>query len=180
MSSARGRPRPYAGSRFNDPEWAQDPARPPPGFPPLADDDPDEQGTPAAGSAPRRAAPAAAPARAQSHPPAAPKKAAPAPAPGRPSTSGGSSISSVGVDDGAGLLLGLFAYALAHAYLVGGPAGAKAWLAAKFLNRTSPAGTYAATTHPDYPVNPGSDGPAPTYPAGPWQQTAPIPGGVLR
>ena len=126
---------------------------------------------------------------------------------GRPSS--GPSIGSVSVDDGAGLLLGLFAYALAHAFLVAGPAGAKAWLAAKFLNRTGPAGSYAATPHPDYPINPSSDGPdlagpppgmfrqtAPaamdyrarpssdgpgsTYPAGPWQQTAPIPGGVLR
>ncbi len=102
---------------------------------------------------------------------------------GRPS-SGGPSLGSVSVDDGAGLLLGLVAYALVHAYLVGGPAGARAWVAAKWLNRTGPAGQYASAPHPDTPPdyrpNPDSDGPAPTYPAGPWQQTAPIPGGVVR
>lgn len=135
-----------------------------------------------------------------------------APAAGRPSSGGrgGASLGSVSVDDGAGLLLGLFAYALAHAFLVAGPAGAKAWLAAKFLNRTGPAGAFAAAPHPDYPLNPSSDGPAPAYPApgmfrqtgsaapdytarpstegpatnypaGPWALTAPVvPGGVVR
>lgn len=39
--------------------------------------------------------------------------------------------------DGAGFLLGLFAYALLSAYLGGGTKGVRAWLAAKFLNRTS-------------------------------------------
>lgn len=41
--------------------------------------------------------------------------------------------------NGSGLLLGLVAYPLALAFIRGGPAGMKAWLAAKFLNRVSAA-----------------------------------------
>jgi len=74
---------------------------------------------------------------------------------------------SVSVDDGAGLLLGMFVYALAHAYLVGGQAGAKAWLAAKFLNRTSAAGNLATAPHPD-------TRPDPVHPA------TRVPGGLVR
>lgn len=39
---------------------------------------------------------------------------------------------------GGGLILGTLSYVLALAYLRGGSAGVKAWLRAKFLNRTGP------------------------------------------
>jgi hypothetical protein len=38
-------------------------------------------------------------------------------------------------DDGAGFLLGIFAWALTLAYLRGGPTGARNWLRAKFVNK---------------------------------------------
>lgn len=38
------------------------------------------------------------------------------------------------VSDGAGLILGLFAYAVLVAFLEGGPDGLRRWLAAKFIN----------------------------------------------
>jgi hypothetical protein len=41
------------------------------------------------------------------------------------------------VDDGAGFILGLLAYALFLAYARGGWDGVKAWTAAKFLNKTA-------------------------------------------
>lgn len=78
-----------------------------------------------------------------------------------------------GVDEGAGVLLGLVVYALAHAYLAGGPALARQWLAAKFLNRTGTPAAAAATTGRTAPLAPA--GPGPTV------RTAPlVPGGVLR
>jgi hypothetical protein len=40
--------------------------------------------------------------------------------------------------DGAGFLLGLWLYALGLSYLREGPAGPRRWMAAKFLNKTSP------------------------------------------
>jgi hypothetical protein len=42
----------------------------------------------------------------------------------------------VTVDDGAGLLLGLFAWVLTMQYLRGGTPQVKRWLRAKFLNQT--------------------------------------------
>jgi hypothetical protein len=53
----------------------------------------------------------------------------------------------VDVDDAAGLLLGLLAYAVGRAYLAGGlagPGGVYDWLRAKFLNRTPPPADMAA------------------------------------
>lgn len=53
--------------------------------------------------------------------------------------------------NGAGFILGLFAYALLVNYLAGGVKGSRAWLAAKFLNRTS---TEAAK--PRSPIKPSA------------------------
>lgn len=49
-------------------------------------------------------------------------------------------------EEGAGFLLGLFAYALLVNFLRAGPAGVRAWLAAKFINKTSTPAT--APTNP--------------------------------
>lgn len=53
-------------------------------------------------------------------------------------------------NDGAGFLLGLFAYALVANFLRNGAAGSRGWLAAKFLNR--PMG--AASAKPNAPAKP--------------------------
>jgi hypothetical protein len=58
--------------------------------------------------------------------------------------------------DGAGVLLGMFAYALFLAYVKGGWPGVTGWLGAKFLNKTSAAPapahlTPANTPHPTSP-----------------------------
>ncbi len=37
---------------------------------------------------------------------------------------------------GAGFILGLIAWTIVRSYLTAGPAGVKAWMAAKFLNKT--------------------------------------------
>lgn len=64
----------------------------------------------------------------------------PAPAPASPppaSPGGGLSLPATpaAVGTGSGFLLGVFAWALGLAYLQGGPAGVKKFLAAKFLNK---------------------------------------------
>lgn len=86
------------------------------------------------------------------------------PSPGR----GSGSARSTGrptrlANDGAGFLLGLFAYALLHNYLRGGVPQAKAWLSAKFLNRVTP-GNIAAPVAPATPSRPST----PTRAAQPW------------
>jgi hypothetical protein len=58
--------------------------------------------------------------------------------------------------EGAGVLLGLFAYALLVSYLQSGTAGVRAWLSAKFLNR--PTGDAAVPRKPSAPAKPGSPG----------------------
>lgn len=57
------------------------------------------------------------------------------------------------VEQGAGFLLGVIAYALALNYLRGGPDAARGWLAAKFLNRPYAAPPAAALT-PETPARP--------------------------
>jgi len=65
--------------------------------------------------------------------PPAPEPAAPA-APSSASWSLPAAPAAVGT--GSGFLLGVFAWALGLAYLQGGPAGVRKFLAAKFLNKT--------------------------------------------
>jgi hypothetical protein len=66
-------------------------------------------------------------------------------------------------DDGAGFFVGLFAYAVLVNYLRGGVPGAKAWLAAKFLNRTGGAGeTAARPSAGTLPSSPNPSGVKPT------------------
>lgn len=72
------------------------------------------------------------------------------------------------VNNGAGYLLGLGAYALVGAYLQGGTPLARQWLAAKFLNRTSGTAGAAATQS-------GRSGPDAATPAGPDQAYATSP-----
>jgi hypothetical protein len=62
---------------------------------------------------------------------------APAPGPGPVSRLGAAQLAGTGVtaDDGAGFLLGVFAWVLTLAYLRGGPGGVRDWLRAKFLNK---------------------------------------------
>lgn len=70
---------------------------------------------------------------------------------------------------GAGILLGAVAWALVNAYLNYGPAGPRAWLAAKFLNRTG-AGVAGTVTQPNGTVTSGpalrTGGPMPVGPSG--------------
>jgi hypothetical protein len=66
-------------------------------------------------------------------------------------------------DDGAGFFVGMFAYAVLVNYLRGGVPGAKAWLAAKFLNRVGGAGETAPTrSTPLMPSAPNPGGTKPT------------------
>lgn len=64
------------------------------------------------------------------------------------------------VEEGAGLLLGLLAWALVLAYFRGGPAAVKGWLAAKFLNKP-----YKPAT--STPAAPGLPSPSPGPALGP-------------
>lgn len=66
-------------------------------------------------------------------------------------------------DNGAGFVLGLVAYALLRNFLTGGWSGVNAWLAAKFVNKTSPA---AAPTVNGVPKG--------AKPAGPQQPLGPL------
>jgi hypothetical protein len=87
------------------------------------------------GTAPARPSPAAtAPAPG---PPAAAAPAAPAAASGQQSGGGLAARYAARPKgaDGAGAILALFAYPLLVAALKGGPAAAKGWLAAKFINQ---------------------------------------------
>lgn len=59
-------------------------------------------------------------------------------------------------NDGAGILLGMFAYALLVNYLAGGVAGTRAWLSAKFLNR--PNGHAAVPRQPTTAAAPSGPG----------------------
>ncbi|MFL6144534.1 MAG: hypothetical protein ACJ72N_22060 [Labedaea sp.] len=73
---------------------------------------------------------------------------------GRPVVAGGSPA-----EEGAGVLLGLLAYALLLAYIRYGPDGVRGWLAAKFLNR---------------PYGPAlRDAPPPPFPTKPSSPTPP-------
>lgn len=67
--------------------------------------------------------------------------------------------------EGAGFLLGLVAFALGRSYLLGGPAGVKAWLKAKFLNEASPGP--GGTTTPATPTAPSAGGSTVSGPVGP-------------
>lgn len=73
----------------------------------------------------------------------------------KPAASARPSSSSGAAHDGAGVLLGFIAYALFLAYVKGGWTGVRAWLAAKFLNRTPTAGN--ATGIPNSNTN-GNEG----------------------
>lgn len=61
-------------------------------------------------------------------------------------------------NDGAGFLLGLFAYALLANYLRNGVPGVKGWLAAKFLNRPMDSSGASAPTKPARPSGPSGGG----------------------
>lgn len=66
-------------------------------------------------------------------------------------------------NQGAGILLGLFAYALLVNYLQGGVKGTKAWLSAKFLNR--PTGGAAKPRTPIKAATPTANTAVPARPA---------------
>jgi hypothetical protein len=96
--------------------------------------------------------------------------AAPAPAPTPappaavvPSRPAARSSSSSTVNDGAGVLLGVFVYALLLNYLQGGTDQARGWLASKFLNKPW-TGTRAAPVAPSAPSRPTA---TPATPANP-------------
>jgi hypothetical protein len=115
------------------------------------------------GQAPARPLPAAtAPAQA---PAAAAEPAAPAAA--SSSTSGGLAARYAGRPkgaDGAGAILALFAYPILVAALKNGPAAAKGWIAAKFINQ------------PYQPAGPGSrKGKTPRSTAPPPRRPGPFP-----
>lgn len=80
-------------------------------------------------------------------PPADPAPAGPPPAspgdgpPARAGWSPSAPTVPAAVSTGSGFALGVLAWALGVAYLQHGPAGVKAWLAAKFLNRVTAAGS---------------------------------------
>lgn len=101
--------------------------KPPASAPPPAAAPPPPSSTP---GKPRNQAPA----------PSAPAAPASSPGPGaaRPAAPA-TSRASTATREGSGALLVLFAYPLAFNLLRHGPAGAKAWLAAKFINSPSPA-----------------------------------------
>lgn len=69
--------------------------------------------------------------------------------------------------DGAGVLLGMFAYALFLAYVKGGWSGVTGWLGAKFLNKTN-----AASAIPPAPPS-GSNWYAPGNPGNPSGGSSP-------
>lgn len=136
MTTATGRRRPYAGSRFSDPDWASPPpAEPPAGFPPMADDEPDEPGFHQPATEPPLDEPAP-----------------PARHPGPPV------LSKPDTGDASGFLLGLFATVLLLQYLHGGTAQVRKWLAAKFLNRDGNGyGFQAAPNGRTLPIPAGGD-----------------------
>lgn len=61
-------------------------------------------------------------------------------------------------DEGAGFLLGLFAWTIALNYLRGGLPQAKGWIAAKFINKPYEGGTAMAPLRPSRPAQPGRPG----------------------
>jgi hypothetical protein len=128
-----------------------------------------------------------------SRPPAAKKKAPAKRSPAKSSSTStkkpAAGLSSFGsTHDGSGVLLGLVVYALFLAYVKGGWAGVRQWLAAKFLNKTGPSSTSdnngfpPGTTYDPKSgiVTPGDGGrPYRLVPDGPNGQFSqePIPGG---
>src|SRR4051812_27202261 len=99
--------------------------RPPAGFPPMADDDPDDE--------PQLDEPGATPRT---------RRTSTRDFTGR---SGGASVtptlrppSRLSVADGAGFALGLLLYAIGFAYLEEGPYGVRRWFSAKFVNDVLP------------------------------------------
>jgi len=111
--------------------------------------------------------------------PATPKapKAKPAPKPPTPASTPASPAPSGSViDAGAGWVLGLIAYAVFNAYLNYGPAGARGWFAAKFLNKPyspngaqtpAPAAPKLGSTAPST-IAPGVGGSGLTGSGGSW------------
>lgn len=118
-TTATRRRKPYAGSRFSDPDWTSPPATPPAGFPPLADDEPAEPGF--------HQDPA--------DEPVPPDSSLQLDEPAATRPRGSSMLSAPDTGDASGFVLGLFATVLMLQYLHGGPAQVRKWLAAKFLNR---------------------------------------------
>ena len=106
-----------------------------------------------------------------------------APTPAAPATSGPSWLSKpIGGGDGTGLLMSFLAYALALNFIREGPAGVRAWFAAKFLNKVK--GEQTAKPPPFYdghtpghqlPLIPGLT-PGPARPAPRPGQLPTIPG----
>lgn len=81
-------------------------------------------------------------------------------------TDAGDSGGRFGTEDGAGLLLGVFAWALILNFVRGGPAQARGWLAAKFLNKPyQVAKTFGSESIPA--ARPSAPSVIPAHPAAP-------------
>lgn len=172
IGAPKGSPRPapasngrtaYAGSQFNDPAWAPDPAKrrqariatkagPPPGFAPVE-------------------TPPAPPGTGQKVTDRLPAKPVTQNVDGSAATKSGPGVfDRLGSGDAGGLIFGVFGLVLFVQYLhgdrPGGPGGSvavKAWLAAKFMNRV-----------PDKPKS-GGGTPDPTFGGKPIPHLTPTP-----